>query len=477
MKPNMRTALSGIRFATTPALALLRACLILLGLVAQFDRCAIAQTRPEDLPPPPGALERELTPGLQVPADGPGSPSTGTASVLSGPIEIPFILEGGHIIIEASIGGGPVRPFLFDTGARHTISPEVARTLNAPVIRTSRAGGIGSKISQVEWINAGSIALGGATLQQQTVGVLDMPNVMLDRGSRPRLAGLIGSELLAHYVVTIDYTRRTLTLNSHGFRPQSAAFSLPLGLAVSMDGLSHPSISAELDGITGQFVIDTGASAQVMVSERFQQDHPPFSGTGAILHYLSPGGLGGHANLRIGFGRQFRIGPFALPSPLVAAIDHGNSVMGSLSRMAGLIDNGVLANFILTIDLAAARAYFEPVPDRVHATTLFGTGMILDKPDHDTFEVLDVLQDTAADRAGLRRGDHVVAIGDRAARDLGLSDVHVFAPKSVPALTVLTADHRRLDLGYSHRWARRVRAFADATLALRRCLGSLFRCE
>ena len=448
---HMQTALSGTRFVTTPALVLLRACLVLLGLVALFDRCAIAQTRPEDLPPPPGALERELATGVQVPADGPGNSSTGTASVLSGPIEIPFILEAGHIIIEASIGGGPPRPFVFDTGARHTISPDVAQTLKArAVVRTSRVGGIGSKVSQVEWINAGPIALGGATLEQQTMGVLDMPNAMLDRGSRPRLAGLIGSELLAHYVVTIDYARRTLTLNSHGFRPRSAAFSLPLGLAISLDGLSHPSISAELDGITGEFILDTGANAQVVLSERFQQDHPPLNGSGATLHFLSAGGLGGHANLRLGFGRQFRIGPFTLSSPLVAAIDRGNSAMGSLSRAAGLIGSGVLANFIITIDLAAARAYFEPVPDRVHATTLFGTGMILDKPDHDGFEVLDVLQNSAADRAGLRRGDRVVAIGGRAARDLGLSDVHVFAAKSVPALTVLTADHRRLDLGYSH---------------------------
>jgi hypothetical protein len=436
------------RLATIRALALLCAYFVLLGPVVLFDRSAIAQTKAEDLPPPPGALERELTPGLQVPADGPGNSSIGTATVLSGPIEIPFIFEGGHIIIEASIGGGPVRPFLLDTGARHTISPDMAQTLKAPVVRTSRVGGIGSKVSQIEWINAGPIAIGGATLEQQTVGVLDMPNVVLDRGSRPRLAGLIGSELLAHYVVTIDYTRRTLTLNSRGFRPQSAAFSLPLGLAVSMDGLSHPSISAELDGITGEFVIDTGASAQVIVSERFQEEHQPFAGAGTTLHFLSPGGLGGHANMRMGFGKQFRIGQFALPSPLVAGIDHGNSRMGSLSRAAGLIGNGVLSNFIITIDLAAARAYFEPVPDRAHATTVFGTGVILDKPDHDTFEVLDVLKDTAADRAGLRQGDRVVGIGGRPARDLGLSDVHAFAPKSLSALTVLTADHRKLDLSY-----------------------------
>jgi hypothetical protein len=271
---------------------------------------------------------------------------------------------------------------------------------------------------------------------------------VLDRGSRPRLGGLIGSELLSRYTLTIDYERRTLTLNSPGFKPSSAKFSLPLGLAMSPDGLSHPSISAEIDGVTGEFMIDTGAGGQIVISEKFQQEHSTFGPNGTVLRFVSPGGIGGPASIHMGFGKQLRIGSFVLSQPMISGIDRGNSSMGRTSYVSGLIGNGILSNFIVTIDVAGTRAYFEPV-DRPHATTLFGTGMILNKPSHDSFEVLDVLKDTAAERAGLHRGDRISDVEGHPARDLALSDVHSMSATTRAALTVLPADHRKLDLTFS----------------------------
>ena len=73
--------------------------------------------------------------------------------------------------------------------------------------------------------------------------------------------------------------------------------------------------------------------------------------------------------------------------------------------------------------------------------------MILDKPDHEAFEVLDVLKGTAAERAGRRRGDRIVEIAGHPARDLGIADVQALS--SAPAhtsVTIRTSDHRRMDL-------------------------------
>lgn len=342
------------------------------------------------------------------------------------------------------------RPFIFDTGARNTITPEAARPLNAAVVRSGRVGGIGPKVSHLDVITVDRIAIGTAVLEQPTVGVTDMPNIIVDRGSRTRLSGLLGSELLARYAVTIDFGRHLLILNSPGFRPQTAAFSLPIGLVVSPDGLSHPSITAELDGVTGDFMLDTGASGEILVSEKFQQDHQPFAAIAPTLGYLSPGGIGGPVNVRVGFGKRLQIGPSTLSPPVVSGVaeSRGSSLgRGSISYISGVIGTAVLAQFITTIDYQSMHAYFEPVPGRKLMTALHGTGMILNKPDHETFEVLDVLKGTAAERAGLHRGDRIVEIAGRPARDLGSADV--LALSSLPAhssLTIRTADQRRLDL-------------------------------
>src|ERR1700744_256233 len=201
--------IGGCATARGLAFSLLLALLALSGATASF---AGSDIKPDDLPPPPGELERQL--GFDTSSAESGSPGTRPE-----PIEIPFIYEGGHIIVEASFDGGTPQPFMFDTGARHVITLEAAASLKAQVLSTAQVGGIGPKVSQMQMINVDRITLGAATLYHQKVGVTDMPNTLVDRGSRPRLAGLIGSELLSYYAITIDYSRRTLTLRPRGFRP------------------------------------------------------------------------------------------------------------------------------------------------------------------------------------------------------------------------------------------------------------------
>jgi len=104
-----------------------------------------AQPRPDDLPPEPGTLERELSLG---PVSKPPAPGTGPN--LSNPIEIPFILEGGHIIVEAAIDGGPPKPFLFDTGASIliTLRPRDRSTRQSRERRALAASGQESRRSR-----------------------------------------------------------------------------------------------------------------------------------------------------------------------------------------------------------------------------------------------------------------------------------------------------------------------------------------
>jgi PDZ domain-containing protein len=435
------------RAVPRPTAALVAIALVLAaGLATSGARLAGAQTKAEDLPPPPGALEQELSLGPLEKATG-GATDRG-AQQLASPIDIPFILEGGHIVVEASIDGDAPRPFIFDTGGRNVITPLVPRPRNASVVRTAHAAGIGSKILSVEMIKVRRITIGAATLDEPVVSILDLPNTIVDRGSRPRLAGLIGPELLARYAVTIDYARRILTLRNPGFRPQSAAFSLPLGFSMSPEGLGHPSIRAELDGLAGEFMLDTGAGSQILVSEQFEREHAPLARYGKVLTFLAPGGIGGRANMRLGLGKQLRIGPLTLSPPRVASTvdaDAMNRRGSGFAHTAGIIGAGILAQFVVTLDRQAGRAYFEPVAGRNLPTVLRGTGMIIDKPEHEYFEVLDAIKGSAAERAGLRRGDRIIEVAGRPARDLSLSDAS--SPREgAGSLTVRTSDRRLITL-------------------------------
>ncbi|MEW6436605.1 MAG: aspartyl protease family protein [Pseudomonadota bacterium] len=416
---------------------------MILPLVAGLAAMGLAsaQTPSSDLPPPPGTLERELS--LSPESGTPPPAAQGGALNLANAVEIPFVLEDGHIIVQASIDGNPPMPFMFDTGARDIITPEVARTLNTTEVRSARIGGFGRQVSLADMVKVGQITIGDATLEDQVVSVLDIPNTLADRGARPRLAGFIGSELLAHYAVSIDYGRHTLILNNPGFYPSRATFSLPLDFAMSPEGLALPSVTAELDGAAGDFVIDTGGGTQVFVSQQFEQEHNPFAQYGKVLNFLSAGGIGGRAYVHLGFGKQLRLGPVTLSPPVVA----GTTDMRGQGFSAGVLGAGILSQFIVTIDYQSSRAYFETIAGRKLPTILHGTGMEYDKPDHEAFEVLDVLPGSAAEQAGLQRGDRIVEVGGQPARDLSTSDVgHLSVFPAHKSLAVRTSDGRRFDL-------------------------------
>jgi hypothetical protein len=412
---------------------------MVLSLVAGLAAVGLAsaQTPSSDLPPPPGSLERELS---APPAEGAPPLAIGNALNLADPVEIPFILEGSHIIVDASIDGGPSRPFVFDTGAMHVISPDVASTFSTTNVRDERLGGIGPRISQAEMVRVNQIAIGSAILEDQVAAFFELPNIILDRGSRPRLAGLIGSELLKNYAVTIDYAHHLLTLNNPGFKPR-AAFSLPLTFAISPEGYVQPSIPAELDGIPGDFVIDTGSPGQVFVSGKFELEHNPFAHYGKTLNFLAPGGIGGPTDIQMSFGQSLSLGPLTLAHPVVTGPAEAK---GYRATTAGLLGAGVLGRFVTTIDYQAGRVYFAPITSTKLGTVMHGSGLSLDKPDHEAFEVLDILPGSGAERAGVQRGDRIVEIGGQSARDLSVADVGRLS--TFPAHTsveVRTSDNRR----------------------------------
>jgi S1-C subfamily serine protease len=110
---------------------------------------------------------------------------------------------------------------------------------------------------------------------------------------------------------------------------------------------------------------------------------------------------------------------------------------------SGLIGADILARFVVTLDFPSNRVWFEPIPGTTPASNWNSVGLILNKPDPSSFEVIDVLPGTSAERAGIQRGDKIIAYGGQPARNLGLRDLSKFRDKAV---NVVLSDQRRHDL-------------------------------
>jgi hypothetical protein len=443
-------------------LVLAAALLLAPAFAVQADELPTRHLESPDTPPSPAEIDRLLGGSSEG-----GGAIAAPAIVFGTGIVVPFRFEGGHILVEAALDDHAPQPFWFDSGGRNTVTPDVARSLDLHFDDESvQLHGIGDQRPEARIAKVGRITLGSAVIEDQKVFVAELPNALLDRGSRRCAAGLIGSELLRKYALRIDYRNGQLTLVPAGqFQPPADGFALPLRFGVSKDGLFQADVEAKLEQTAGQFVVDTGSGGQILLAPGFEQDHGLIDRYAKVISVMTPGGIGGRQRMRMGLGASFAIGVASFSAPLVGRIDGTASTqyyvpgrysgdfrevrrpMALSETQAGIIGNGVLAHFIVTLDYKGGRIYFE-APNAMQLTHVFaGTGLIVDKPQHESFEIIDILPGSAAERAGLRRGGRIVEVDGHPARDLSLSDFSILnGVLARKTMAITTADGHRSEL-------------------------------
>jgi hypothetical protein len=151
--------------------------------------------------------------------------------------------EFGGLFVEASVNGRPPKRFLLDTGASHS----ALATAYASELGLERVAG-----AQVE----GSAGVVDAERATATVDVPGLGAQRIDFTVYPfgsydaECVGILGYEVLCEARFRIDYRKRRLVWNAP--RPPSTT---------AMDRAARiPRIAAELDGVTIDLRVDTGAA-------------------------------------------------------------------------------------------------------------------------------------------------------------------------------------------------------------------------
>jgi Tfp pilus assembly protein PilF/predicted aspartyl protease len=178
----------------------------------------------------------------------------------SGPVQIP---KGFGLNVRFNDKAGAV--LLLDTGAGGiTIGRKLAEKAGAVKIADTRIGGIGDQgpvASYVAWID--KITIGGVEFHDCTV-VVSSKNNILDE------AGLIGPDVFAKFLITLDFRELKLTLAPLPRNPNAAGDDDQFQdryIAPEMQGFTkyysfgHDIVVPVLvnDKSTGNFILDTGA--------------------------------------------------------------------------------------------------------------------------------------------------------------------------------------------------------------------------
>lgn len=310
---------------------------------------------------------------------------------------IPFELYRGNRIILSGRINGIETPMVLDSGAGVTtldkaFAEKIGLTGGQKIEALGTGGSQDAELYQNVTIEAGNLRLSGAT-----VVAIDLSQISKAIG-RP-MPVVLGRELFVNSVVGLDFDRSELTLApSTNFVPPAGATEVKL----RREGTIH-NIPISIGGLPPvEAAFDIGNGGALSVSKEYHEANPLF----AKLPYAIGlgGGVGGVHEMKRVTVPKVEIAGFSFDA---VPADLGSKPDGPYKGGAN-VGIQLLRPFKLTMDLGHDRLWLqrtgkaaEFTRDRVGMFTML---------EGDHFNVLHVSPGGPADRAGLKKGDKLIAI-------------------------------------------------------------------
>jgi hypothetical protein len=325
---------------------------------------------------------------------------------------LPIELLGNHVFVAVEIAGHALR-FLLDTGGVNLLAAAAAQRLGLASQGALEARGPGEKSVGSGFARVERLVIGGmVALERQLLRVLDMPG--FDDVEGVQVDGVLGVELFKRLVVQVDYAGRALRLaDPAAFVAPPAAASLPITF------FGHfPGVAAEIDGIAGQFWLDTGNRGGVVLLVPFVQEHGLDRRYAASPVTTIGWGVGGRAQGRLARGGRLVLGNVVVPGPVLRLpVDNGGAL--ATRHVAGNIGGEILRRFVVTFDYARRVVHLVGNAAAGKPFEVDRSGLWIKRHARGAL-VGAVMAGSPAAAAGLEEGDVIAAVDGEAATAIGL---------------------------------------------------------
>lgn len=313
---------------------------------------------------------------------------------------IPFIIEGHQILVKVKVNYSKKEyTFILDTGALTMMSEKVVKELSLPKGIEVNAGGTGGNTKTIKLVQLDSVIVGSMEVKNCASGLIaDFHKIFPQR-----IDGILGSNFLKHFKVTIDYQKKELTL-SHDTKPvqvQSNEIRIPIELDM-LHGFA-PVVECELDGvIKDQGVIDTGLYGYIALPITMK-DTPSFKNGSVVTSQGSMSfgmfGLGKKEDYALRLN-NVKIGNLKFQNVPAKSHSHNDGRI--------LIGNKFLEKYIVVLNYPAEELILRPLAlPFEHNIPTYGIG--LTRKDQKTI-VSGVWRSSVAFNKGLRTGDEIIRI-------------------------------------------------------------------
>lgn len=338
--------------------------------------------------------------------------------------EISVQLENNLVLIDVRVNGVPATaPFILDTGAESSVIDRgdlVALGLRASGNVAADTGG-----GDVDAVSVKNVVLkvGASTLPPADVLAIDLAG--LESGLGRRIAGILGYEIFKQHAVEIDYASRVVRLYAGGSsQPSGNAQSLPITITdrIPLIRVTFPAKGG--NGVEGLVEFDTGQVGSLTLVKTFVDAAHLATASRPPLQITAGGILAGKVSAFV-----TRIERVSLDSTnfqnVVANVTPTSEDAGIGGKTVGLLGGEVLRRFKVTVDYANSQVTLEPNQSFGEPFEFDMSGMSLAAQGDDLreYRVRSVIRGTLAALGGIAAGDIVVAIDDRPARDMTLTEV------------------------------------------------------
>jgi aspartyl protease len=267
-----------------------------------------------------------------------------------GATTVPLDFYRGLPLVQISVNHAPPAWFLLDTASSwNFLDAATAESLQLKTEGGQTIRGGGDHAAAITFASGVSLTVGDTTRADDHVAVMRLPF----KYDRP-IAGMLGAPFLTQFVVSIDYKAGTLTLQPPETRVDAAGASvLPFRLQSGI-----PTIDARItrpDGleVTAALHVDTGASQTIILNRPFAIANG-FLKDGDEKNAVQAGSLTGGTSYVPRRAASLTLGSIAIIGVVVnVSLDQQGA--GAQSDRAGLIGDGILHNYVMTLDYPRAR--------------------------------------------------------------------------------------------------------------------------
>ncbi|MEO1255668.1 MAG: aspartyl protease family protein, partial [Bacteroidota bacterium] len=332
-------------------------------------------------------------------------------------------LYGDHIFIHLSVDGSEPLDFIFDTGdGLPVIDLDIAKKLNLNLnhksTKTSAQGAIEGAL-----IDHNTISLNGIELEKD-IELYATSLRHLEMSIGKNIDGIIGYDLLHHYVVKLDYDKWMFELylqDSYIHDGFGESFKFELDNYI-------PHIEGQVtlnDGevLDGDFFINTGAGTTLDFNTRYATKNEIINRTGEHFSYPVAGLSNKETTHYEGRVKNFGFGTFDFEK-LPIGISTAKSGIQNNKKVAGILGNKILKRFNITFDYAREKIYFVKNRNYNKSFAVNASGLYL-QLSQDMGKVLihRVYDASPAKVAGIKKDAEILKVNGKDIKEFSLPEL------------------------------------------------------